>query len=117
MISLKFRAWDKKNKAWIYSDHQKGLAWFFSLVEKYNCKVMQYTGVIDKNKRDIYDGDIIRYKYNGDMLSHGGERIFVVRQNKDLEYLSFDCLAGKWSYEIEIIGNIYEHKKLLKDIK
>ena len=71
----------------------------------------------DENGLDIYEGDIIRHKYDGDFLSPGGELIFVVNQDEDARYLNFDCLAEKSKWEIKVIGNIYENPKLIKETK
>lgn len=77
---------------------------------------MQYTGLTDKNGKEIYEGDIISWK---DTMKFHGEEIAatdVVEWSDDeacyitgMRYLKFAASHG------EVIGNKYENPELLKD--
>ena len=78
--------------------------------------LMQFTGLKDKNGREIYEGDIVRGKYgkNGIVKNYEirwliGHFAAVDRNNitGDEHYYPIGLLEG------EVIGNIYENKHLL----
>ncbi len=89
-------------------------------IEKPDYELMQYTGLKDKNGKEIYEGDIC------DLLDSRGFEI--VYQQSAFGYITgetkltdFHHLGGnyhfKWengqSQKVEIIGNIYENPELL----
>jgi uncharacterized phage protein (TIGR01671 family) len=80
--------------------------------------LMQYTGLKDKNGREIYEGDIVRYKLGGDWI------VGDVRYDADsARYVKRAEKAGSsWDYKdlasyassTQVIGNIYEDPELLE---
>ena len=123
--TTKYRAWDKKNKRMrqvvgltIDNGHIDSVC-FYGMEGKslWNwrtgqySKLMQFTGLKDKNGKEIYEGDIVKW---------GTGKETVVFENGAFGFVgvSFDYLmeeTGKDFYSIlEIIGNIWEDGDLLK---
>ena len=79
-----------------------------------NYKIMQYTGLKDKNGVEIYEGDIVKIKcYDKNFIGK------VVFNTAHLEYQLIDkdnFYSEIWDkLEPEVIGNIYDNPELLED--
>ena len=72
----------------------------------------QYTGLIDKNGNQIFEGDIVEYARDeeiGLIAYHENEAMFVVEF--DTWLTDFDHMYGE---NLEILGNIHDNPELLK---
>ena len=72
------------------------------------CYVGQYTGIKDKNGKEIYEGDIVRLPEDEDYKYYS----IIYSKNRLGFTLSNGCGFGL-SYGIEVVGNIYENPELL----
>lgn len=118
MREIKFRAWDKINKEMFnveFIDFQKREVYKDVVsYRKFNdVELMEYTGLKDKNNKEIYEGDIVtlhnsRYKV---IFNSEGARFIL----KD-EFFEMDIpFTNNNNERMEIIGNIYESQELMED--
>ena len=125
MRPIKFRAWNKRYKEMFpvkCIDWQEGLvyldipdgeegcdSWAFTYKDKqvdYSVVLEQFTGLLDKNGKEIWEGDILS-KTQG---SHNR----VVKFGKGQFEIGKGQPLWTWECSCEIIGNIHENPELLE---
>lgn len=126
-MEIKFRAWDKENEVMIYP---KGVL-FDGRVVNFSCgmlepfegyELMQYTGLKDKNGKEIYEGDILHESVstsgilrNVIVYGHGGfEHKWLVERTANIRGKKQEPMFRNTSIIFEVIGNIYENPELLE---
>ncbi|WP_409174386.1 YopX family protein [Brevibacillus fortis] len=121
---IKFRAWDRKQSKMVDMNHLRHHASGFRLLdEDREYEFMQFTGLRDKNGKEIYEGDILRYPDAYDSGSDWEETISVGAIEWDTNQAQFtvtnrhsvdlECLFEDID-ETEVIGNVYENPELLE---
>jgi len=129
MREIKFRVWDAEIGKMVYPHDRGDLEHHVLSIDKDSLtylnyqtsamsrELMQFTGLKDKNGKEIYEGDVIEYEWdNIGVIKHEVKFVsggFVMQQIKNI--------VGTWAIRInpynkfsEVIGNIYENPELLK---
>jgi uncharacterized phage protein (TIGR01671 family) len=126
MREIKFRAWHELNKTMVYfnpkrltEDHFQATYLVKLMNGDFGDVLMQYTGLKDKNGKEIYEGDIISFNIlTFEVEKHLGAFGYWVYKGANYAYFVPFCgVLKNNSMVFEIIGNIHENPELLELIK
>ena len=139
MREYKFRVWDTENKEMLKVQELDFEDTFYGgrlsiRTDQYNdyfdiedMILMQYTGLKDKNGKEIYEGDIVKVKlYKGEEEKYFIGKVeyfgsnFIVDTDNNSEYHIYDLDGFGIDYrynleDCEVIGNIYDNPELLEE--
>lgn len=110
---IKFRAWDgEKMIPFGLWDLDSGTVLVGDFPHITDYPIMQFTGLLDKHDKPIYEGDIVMAWFD---LGPAGEDIYTV----EVKITPFGPNLEQWAFEEnrlpEVIGNIHENKDLLNE--
>lgn len=100
-----------------YISNNAGMPWAFQVRPE---TVGQFTGLLDKNGKEIWEGDIVTASW----MQHGKPRMpfrayILYNEHIGSFRIGYNSLGGGsqdeiyFRYQIEVIGNIYENQELL----
>lgn len=133
MRTIKFRGYGIVEKKWFYGNLVEGNAGRYITDAYYEegqgdmirydpiqtKTIGQFTGLLDKNGKEIYEGDIVKTKGNwGGVVTWNSRGYFYINdgyytEEPDLLPLgSLNCYVRR---DIEIVGNIHDNPELLKN--
>ena len=128
MREYKFRAYDLQRRRMRYditgfeffnNGEMSGIFIDGDFYDKKEITLMQYTGLHDKNGKEIYEGDIVFIKGDTEVLDIKGKveysdtfAQFIITNTGNI----IDEAEPLGDYEdIEVIGNVFENKELLNE--
>ncbi len=120
---IKFRVWDGidyMSKPFDLFDLQDRSIQFTT-----DAIIMQFTGLLDRNNKEIYEGDIVKIhegnyplnwwvEYNIEWQMNASKGSFVLKWMRDINDTSPTIKSMQRTNIMEVIGNIYENLDLLK---
>ncbi|OUB48141.1 YopX family protein [Bacillus thuringiensis] len=135
MEGIKFRVWDKVANKWldyeeIYFDQEGEVylieerTWAYqtymhkeNITE--NVETVRFTGLKDKNGKEIYEGDILKYEesINNGLRDIEVTRIAEVSFGLGMFWGGYGNNLAQVRREAKVIGNIYENPELLEESK
>ena len=121
MREIKFRAFHKKYKVLLpvwFIDFEFQIIQIWTETEAWDSfndvELMQYTGLKDKNGKEIYEGDIIDGENIGHMVVEWSECRQAFVNIKDEVLDGFYIQTYKLNKYFKVIGNIYENPELME---
>ena len=136
MREIKFRAWDETNKVMENNVNvnqgeavKRGYQWYSPANTVRDSKLMQYTGLKDKNGIEIYEGDIVHHHYSFEAQSvdgplEGEDEIVgtvkidgygVLTETESAPYYWIDYLEESTA-QLEVLGNIFQDPEILEEV-
>ncbi len=109
MRDLIFRGWDDETKTMLSPQDLSQSGEYWNWLGKIDVLLEQFTGLLDKKGKEIYEGDIVE--------TEDGHKLKVIWGycGWGLEHLDgFSAVGFVGRTNLKVIGNIHEHPELLK---
>ena len=123
---IKFRVWDKRETKGMSTQNMLYDAQLHHLWQDFvdypGYELMQYTGLTDKNGKEIYEGDIVQYNQNSSydnmdfIAKWSDDKLgFIFQSNSGEQLVNQTPHLNRFKH-LEVVGNIFENPELLKTI-
>lgn len=125
---MKFRAWDEEKKEMIYfSFGFAEMFGYFSNIEQmkrlYRLQWMEFTGLFDKNEKEIYEGDVLRMylrdtkpqplEVTSSVFYSQGTFTAMALNGEPMPLRDSVYVSNKAGIGVEVIGDLYRNPELI----
>ncbi|MCY7166385.1 YopX family protein [Streptococcus gallolyticus] len=125
MTTPKFRVYCHEAKEMIVANDYRELSELFACLDADDSlysELMQSTGLVDENGKEIFENDVIRdsdgfegiVQYDESYGVYGIAYLPTLPNGIDM---TFEELKDNYRNKFEVIGNIYENPELLEEVK
>ncbi|MBP3223981.1 MAG: hypothetical protein J6M14_01595 [Campylobacter sp.] len=129
---IRFRIWDKEHKKLLINTDYKDFVinmqgqvycisgyFDYAKVDEYDgVQISQFTGLKDRQGREIYEGDILKYGSCVEVVFYeptmGRFMTELKKCNDESEIGEISSLSPYYTDNYKVIGNVYENSELLK---
>ena len=122
MRTIKFRAWDSDLGLMMPEVDLSQALQHYKWLGRKDLPIMQFTGLLDKNGREVYENDIVLIiedvvveVISGHERREPEGRQEIVKWENGAWFIG-DEMAWEEAEYCEIIGNIYQNPELIKDV-
>ena len=119
MRKLKFRMWDEKYQCWV---NDPLFVYPNTELVRQGIIIQQWTGMMDKSGKEIYEGDFITFSCDYtidssdvDVVQWGNQEVFYDEEYAGFYFgrkREFQILDEIMPETIEVVGNIFENPDL-----
>lgn len=130
MKDIRFRAWDNKQKEFHTWEDLKcnsiSVAYLFNNTD---LKLLQYTGLKDKNDIEIYKDYLLEddkgrlfQAVEDNRIGKTGYVMSCIKRKSEIDHIKLGGCYDFWSWiypenNLQVVGNVYENKELLENEK
>lgn len=118
MRIFKFRIWSETDKCFYFLDN------IFNMPDpQYEGDIEQFTGLLDRDGKEIYEGDVVQFTEDQYDALKGKERKAVIEWQSDVTGYKLAIVGEPYGYlthhlgdtpALEIIGNIHDNPDMLQ---
>lgn len=118
MREMKCRAWDTETNQWVEGVKLVIHTSRRLLLIPEHTILTWFTGLVDKNGKDIYEGDVVRYTHPAEYDLAGFTSTELIQWSHETSGFELGNISHRLTIydDVEVIGNMYENPELASQV-